>query len=51
MRFSWAILFVITQLIIFLLINAKNAKKQSRTLEESCFKTDFAGYHNKTMQK
>ena len=29
----------------------KKRKKQCRALDESCFKSDFAGYHDKTMQQ
>ena len=32
-----------------LLINAKKTQKQCRTLEESCFESDLAGCHDKTM--
>ena len=29
----------------------QKTQKQCRTLEESCFKSDFAGYYDKTMQQ
>ena len=48
-RSFWAILFVITEFIIFLLILMQKPQKQCYSLEEPCFETDFIACHDNKM--